>query len=333
MTSATSYLPAANRHGHFMDFVEIWGHSSHLGFHGQAPSYATSSFCLTPVQWIALGSDTSCHFHLPQRGDLLICSVCTDGFAAWGQGFWYHCFCACACGNQKTCEGLAQWGRILWGDTVQGVLQGRVAVDAFGSSAATASCLFWIQDCSSLFIHFLQLPLLCLKPGLWLPPSGTVPALHLELTFTLWAHPKCRPRSPAGPSSLMTMEIFRSSVDFFYYWFLQLANMLLFFLHLSTETWSEKAAGSQKNLVGSVSCKSFSWVHSSAKYGNGLLLFIFFSLLFFLFFFLLILNCFWETGVWASQNQKLYQEMVTQVREAWEGKNFDHGHYNCLDVL
>lgn len=123
----------------------------------------------------------------------------------------------CMCVETRGGEGLAQCRRILWGDVVQGVLQGGAAVDAFGSCAATLPrvssepsttvhpCLFTLATSTAPPKSWLMIT------SLWYTLTSTFRA-HL----TLWAHPKCRPRSSAGPSLLIAVEIFRSSVDFFF---------------------------------------------------------------------------------------------------------------------
>lgn len=165
--------------------------------------------------------------------------------------------------------------------SVEGFCEGRVAVDACGSCAATASYLFWIQDFSSLFIHFLPLPLLFLKPGLWLPPFGTLPALHVELT---WLY---EPTLNVDPDLLLALlcwwpwRFFRSSVDFFF--FIDFCSWQKYAVVLSSSFHRNMVTENSRQLEESGwQCKlSFSWVHSSAKYGNGLFfLFYFFFFLF-----------------------------------------------------
>lgn len=79
-------------------------------------------------------------------------------------------------------------------------------------------CLVSLLNRAPLFIPVHSLLATCTAPSeswfvitsLWYTPSSTF-GDHL----TLWAHPKCRRRSSAGPSLSMAVEIFRSSVVFF----------------------------------------------------------------------------------------------------------------------
>lgn len=80
-------------------------------------------------------------------------------------------------------------------------------------------CLVSLLNQAPLFIPVYSLLATSTAPSeswfvitsLWYTPSSTF-GDHL----TLWAHPKCRRRSSAGPSLSIAVEIFRSSVVFFF---------------------------------------------------------------------------------------------------------------------
>lgn len=133
------------------------------------------------------------------------------------------------CGNQK-----------MWRHSAEGFCEGTLCARCPSGNSGRGCiwqlcchCLMSLLNPAPLFIPVYSLLATSTAlpksrfviTSLWYTPNSTFRA-HL----TLWAYPKCRPRSSAGPSLLMAMEIFRSSVDFFLNWSLQLANMLLFFI-------------------------------------------------------------------------------------------------------
>ena len=160
------------------------------------------------------------------------------------------CVCACACvkTGRRIKEGYGAkgfyemfcevWYREEW-----------LTVDKF--SRCPAACLMQAHFSSepSTMVHpclIASCTFQCstLIRALWLPPSGALPPLMFRAHLAVQAHPKCRPRSSTGPSLLMALDSFTSSVDFFVFILLQLAKMLLLLPCPSpfrrTETWSQK---------------------------------------------------------------------------------------------